>query len=88
MVYHVEAYSSVPSSPVGSRFFLTIIFLIIIIHSLASDLFVFFFIDIYPFGYQSITRAYGRVDSDGSRYLLSDNSGMLYLLVITHEKER
>lgn len=36
----------------------------------------------------SITRAYGRVDSDGSRYLLSDNSGMLYLLVITHEKER
>ncbi|OVA12038.1 Cleavage/polyadenylation specificity factor [Macleaya cordata] len=36
----------------------------------------------------SITRAYGRVDADGSRYLLSDNSGLLHLLVITHEKER
>ncbi|MQL89140.1 hypothetical protein Taro_021718 [Colocasia esculenta] len=36
----------------------------------------------------SITRAYGRVDADGSRYLLSDNSGVLRLLVITHEKER
>ncbi|XP_020248507.1 DNA damage-binding protein 1a [Asparagus officinalis] len=36
----------------------------------------------------SITRAYGRVDADGSRYLLSDNTGLLHLLVITHEKER
>ncbi|XP_077229211.1 DNA damage-binding protein 1 [Tasmannia lanceolata] len=36
----------------------------------------------------SITRAYGRVDADGSRYLLSDHAGLLYLLVITHEKER
>uniref|UniRef100_A0A1D1YWE8 DNA damage-binding protein 1 n=2 Tax=Anthurium amnicola TaxID=1678845 RepID=A0A1D1YWE8_9ARAE len=36
----------------------------------------------------SITRAYGRVDADGSRYLLSDNSGILRLLVIIHEKER
>jgi DNA damage-binding protein 1 len=37
---------------------------------------------------QSITKAYGRVDADGSRYLLSDHNGMLYLLVITHDKER
>lgn len=37
---------------------------------------------------QSITKAYGRVDSDGSRYLLSDHNGMLYLLVISHDKER
>lgn len=36
----------------------------------------------------SITRAYGRVDADGSRYLLSDNTGQLHLLVITHDKER
>lgn len=37
---------------------------------------------------QSITRAYGRVDADGSRYLLGDNAGLLHLLVITHERER
>ncbi|XP_043689453.1 DNA damage-binding protein 1-like [Telopea speciosissima] len=36
----------------------------------------------------SITRAYGRVDADGSRYLLSDHAGFLHLLVITHERER
>ncbi|PIA41691.1 hypothetical protein AQUCO_02200250v1 [Aquilegia coerulea] len=36
----------------------------------------------------SITRAYGRVDADGSRYLLSDHTGLLHLLVITHERER
>ncbi|KAF8391008.1 hypothetical protein HHK36_023308 [Tetracentron sinense] len=36
----------------------------------------------------SITRAYGRVDADGSRYLLSDHAGLLHLLVITHERER
>ncbi|XP_038978806.1 DNA damage-binding protein 1a [Phoenix dactylifera] len=36
----------------------------------------------------SIIRAYGRVDADGSRYLLSDNAGLLHLLVITHERER
>lgn len=36
----------------------------------------------------SITKAYGRVDADGSRYLLSDHAGYLRLLVITHEKER
>ncbi|KAL4189515.1 hypothetical protein AMTRI_Chr08g165760 [Amborella trichopoda] len=36
----------------------------------------------------SITRAYGRVDADGSRYLLSDHAGLLHLLVIIHEKER
>lgn len=36
----------------------------------------------------SITRAYGRVDSDGSRYLLGDYNGLLQLLVITHEKEK
>ncbi|XP_010941529.1 DNA damage-binding protein 1a [Elaeis guineensis] len=36
----------------------------------------------------SIIRAYGRVDVDGSRYLLSDNAGLLHLLVITHERER
>ncbi|KAL0918442.1 hypothetical protein M5K25_010451 [Dendrobium thyrsiflorum] len=36
----------------------------------------------------SITRAYGRIDPDGSRFLLGDNSGLLYLLVISHERER
>ncbi|PHT38891.1 DNA damage-binding protein 1, partial [Capsicum baccatum] len=36
----------------------------------------------------SITRAYGRVDADGSRYLLGDHHGLLHLLVITHEKEK
>ncbi|XP_022762657.1 DNA damage-binding protein 1a-like isoform X2 [Durio zibethinus] len=36
----------------------------------------------------SITKAYGRVDADGSRYLLGDNAGLLHLLVITHEKEK
>ncbi|KAG1365035.1 DNA damage-binding protein 1 [Cocos nucifera] len=36
----------------------------------------------------SIIRAYGRVDVDGSRYLLSDNAGLLHLLVIAHERER
>ncbi|KAL5577339.1 hypothetical protein UlMin_019038, partial [Ulmus minor] len=35
-----------------------------------------------------ITRAYGRVDADGSRYLLGDYFGLLHLLVITHEKEK
>ncbi|EEC79792.1 hypothetical protein OsI_21216 [Oryza sativa Indica Group] len=37
---------------------------------------------------QSIIRAYGRVDPDGSRYLLGDNAGILHLLVLTHERER
>ncbi|KAF4398471.1 hypothetical protein G4B88_025450 [Cannabis sativa] len=32
--------------------------------------------------------AYGRVDPDGSRYLLGDYNGLLHLLVITHEKEK
>eukprot|EP00899_Mesostigma_viride_P024186 jgi/Mesvir1/4952/Mv04573-RA.2 len=32
----------------------------------------------------TITRAYGRVDEDGSRYLLGDHMGMLHLLVLTH----
>ncbi|KAL2494428.1 DNA damage-binding protein 1a [Forsythia ovata] len=36
----------------------------------------------------SITRAYGRVDADGSRYLLGDHNGFLHLLVITHEKDK
>ncbi|XP_050221597.1 DNA damage-binding protein 1 [Mercurialis annua] len=36
----------------------------------------------------SITRAYGRVDADGSRYLLGDHAGLIHLLVITHEKEK
>ncbi|KAL9270792.1 DNA damage-binding protein 1-like protein [Drosera capensis] len=36
----------------------------------------------------SITRAYGRIDADGSRYLLGDHAGLLHLLVITHEKEK
>ncbi|KAL0398278.1 UNVERIFIED_CONTAM: DNA damage-binding protein 1 [Sesamum radiatum] len=36
----------------------------------------------------SITRAYGRVDADGSRYLLGDHNGLLHLLVITHAKEK
>ncbi|GMI95411.1 damaged DNA binding protein 1A [Hibiscus trionum] len=40
-----------------------------------------------PIGH-SITEAYGRVDADGSRYLLSDRAGLLRLLVITHEKEK
>lgn len=35
-----------------------------------------------------ITKAYGRVDADGSRYLLGDYSGLLHLLVITHEKDK
>ncbi|WVZ99800.1 hypothetical protein U9M48_045048 [Paspalum notatum var. saurae] len=37
---------------------------------------------------QSIIRAYGRVDPDGSRYLLGDSTGTLHLLVLTHERER
>ncbi|CDY70585.1 BnaAnng34270D, partial [Brassica napus] len=36
----------------------------------------------------SITKAYGRVDVDGSRYLLGDHAGLVHLLVITHEKEK
>ncbi|XP_010537808.1 PREDICTED: DNA damage-binding protein 1a [Tarenaya hassleriana] len=36
----------------------------------------------------SITKAYGRVDADGSRYLLGDHAGLVHLLVITHEKEK
>ena len=42
----------------------------------------------YIWTFQSITKAYGRVDADGSRYLLGDYSGLLHLLVITHEKEK
>ncbi|KAM0886109.1 hypothetical protein ACQ4PT_029885 [Festuca glaucescens] len=37
---------------------------------------------------QSIIRAYGRVDPDGSRYLLGDNTGTLHLLVLAREGER
>uniref|UniRef100_A0ACD5TYR9 Uncharacterized protein n=1 Tax=Avena sativa TaxID=4498 RepID=A0ACD5TYR9_AVESA len=37
---------------------------------------------------QSIIRAYGRVDPDGSRYLLGDQTGTLHLLVLTQERER
>lgn len=36
----------------------------------------------------SITKAYGRVDADGSRYLLGDHAGLLDLLVIAHDKEK
>ncbi|XP_076938869.1 DNA damage-binding protein 1-like, partial [Bidens hawaiensis] len=36
----------------------------------------------------SITRSYGRVDADGSRYLLGDLNGLLHLLVIAHEKDK
>ncbi|XP_061344444.1 DNA damage-binding protein 1a-like [Gastrolobium bilobum] len=36
----------------------------------------------------SSTKAYGRVDPDGSRYLLGDYTGLLSLLVISHEKEK
>ncbi|CAM8892866.1 unnamed protein product [Rhodiola kirilowii] len=36
----------------------------------------------------SITKAYGRVDADGSRYLLGDHNGLLHLLVITHDKDK
>ncbi|CAN0877348.1 DNA damage-binding protein 1a [Linum grandiflorum] len=36
----------------------------------------------------AITKAYGRVDADGSRYLLGDHAGLIHLLVITHEKEK
>ncbi|GBG61192.1 hypothetical protein CBR_g19725 [Chara braunii] len=35
----------------------------------------------------SVTKAYGRVDADGSRYLLSDQNN-LHLLVLDHDKER
>ncbi|GER55635.1 DNA damage-binding protein 1, partial [Striga asiatica] len=37
---------------------------------------------------RSITKAYGRVDADGSRYLLGDHKGLLHLLVITHDREK
>ncbi|KAM0887190.1 hypothetical protein ACQ4PT_029232 [Festuca glaucescens] len=37
---------------------------------------------------QSIIRAYERVDPDGFRYLLGDNTGTLHLLVLTQEGER
>lgn len=33
-------------------------------------------------------KAYGRVDPDGSRWLLSDYLGRLFLLVLNHDKER
>ncbi|CAM8886889.1 unnamed protein product [Rhodiola kirilowii] len=36
----------------------------------------------------SITKACGRVDADGSRYLLGDHNGLLHLLVITHDKDK
>ncbi|KAL6499676.1 DNA damage-binding protein 1a [Orobanche gracilis] len=36
----------------------------------------------------SVTKAYGRVDRDGSRYLLGDLTGLLSLLVITQEEEK
>uniref|UniRef100_A0A7N0V764 DNA damage-binding protein 1 n=1 Tax=Kalanchoe fedtschenkoi TaxID=63787 RepID=A0A7N0V764_KALFE len=36
----------------------------------------------------SITKAYGRVDTDGSRYLLGDHNGLLHLLVVTHDKDK
>jgi DNA damage-binding protein 1 len=32
--------------------------------------------------------AYGAVDADGSRYLLSDSTGMLHLLVLVHDHRR
>ncbi|GER24636.1 DNA damage-binding protein 1 [Striga asiatica] len=41
-------------------------------------------IPIRPF----VTKAYGRVDVDGSRYLLGDHNGLLHLLVITHDREK
>ncbi|KFK28706.1 hypothetical protein AALP_AA7G036100 [Arabis alpina] len=36
----------------------------------------------------TVIKAYGRVDIDGSRYLLGDDTGLLHLLVIIHEKEK
>ena len=43
---------------------------------------------LYDVHFQSITKAYGRVDAGGSRYLLGDHAGLLNLPVITHEKEK
>lgn len=37
---------------------------------------------------QTITKAYGIVDLDGSRYLLSDITGMLHLLVMVHTDQK
>lgn len=48
----------------------------------------FWSIDLFDIIFQSITRAYGRVDADGSRYLLSDHAGLLHLLVISHDKDK
>ncbi|TXG48061.1 hypothetical protein EZV62_027355 [Acer yangbiense] len=45
-------------------------------------------IPIRPCILQSITKANGRVDADGSSYLLGDHAGLLHRLVITHEKEK
>ena len=32
-----------------------------------------------------MSQAYGRIDPDGSRYLLGDYKGGLYLLLLTHD---
>lgn len=37
---------------------------------------------------QTIPKAYGIVDPDGSRYLLSDITGTLHLLVLVHENQK
>jgi DNA damage-binding protein 1 len=37
---------------------------------------------------QTITKAYGIVDLDGSRYLLSDITGTLHLLVLVHSEQK
>lgn len=37
---------------------------------------------------QSITKAYGRVDVEGSRYLLGDYAGQIHLLVMAHQEEK
>jgi|LauGreDrversion2_5_1035112.scaffolds.fasta_scaffold360137_1 hypothetical protein len=34
-----------------------------------------------------LTKAIGRIDEDGSRYLMSDVQGSLYLLVLAHNGE-
>ncbi|MEW5313036.1 MAG: hypothetical protein WDW38_004630 [Sanguina aurantia] len=37
---------------------------------------------------QTIMKTFGRIDEDGSRWLLSDVSGVLYLLVVVHDGSR
>lgn len=83
-----NAFKAIPIRPVSKFCCCSLIRKIVAVKAFLKLTIFCFFYALPNENLQSITKAYGRVDADGSRYLLGDHAGLLHLLVITHEKEK